>query len=283
VAESGHAVASGPTEVNDELGIVLAGGPRGGTGSESLLKLPDLLHHVAVNQKPVDDLTAFGELSFLVPEPTWEQVSKGLKTVRGLPTKGELELALKVLGRLGRDSSVSGVMPVEDAGGDERAVRTVSVRVQAKDGRDALFLVTGVRLSGRWLVAHVHASSEVERTRDLVRDIAVSAVTFRVFRTRPPRDLGELARDREALEKSENLRRAGLKFPLGEWLDKLEALGWELNGSEIGSPFYRIRWEDGTVTAVPKAASYPDFTARPSTPNPGAPIEVLSGGKKDER
>lgn len=280
LAEGRGGAASGPTEVTEDLGIVLPGGPRGGTGSESLLKLPVLLHHATVNQKPVEDLTAFGELSFLVPESTWEQVSKGTKTVRGLPTKGELELALKALRKLGPDSSVSGVMPIDDAGGDERAVRAVSVRVQAKDGREALFVVTGVRLSGRWLVAHVHAASEVERTRDLVRDIATSAVTFRVFRTRPPRDLAELARDRDTLEKSENLRRAGLKFPLGEWLDRLEGLGWELNGPEIVSPFYRIRFEDGTVTATPKAASYPDYAARPESPSPGAAIEVLSGGKR---
>jgi polyhydroxyalkanoate synthesis regulator phasin len=285
-------------DLTAELGFVFPGMPRGASyGAESPSELARFVHHAATTREhELDALIAFQKGDFLVPEELWKRAGGGsLKTVAGLPTRDELELALGAMKELGPASRLLGILPVPEAAprSGEPYIRVVDLDVRA-EGRSDRYRLTAVRIGGRWLVAHLLAVGAEEDARAFVEDLVASEKSFRAFRqTRYAQSLSELVGVRKEIEKrAENFKSAGLTFPIAGRLDRLDRdrIEWSSSGEELRGPFYRykISGDDSggwSAVATPRSPSYRSFfVSVPGSASVRDPVVVRQarGGNADE-
>src|SRR5581483_7685843 len=262
------------------LGFVVPNVPRGTDwGSDSPRALAASVHHTATSgEHDIERLLAFSRVDFLVPESLWSQAAKGLKTVHGLPTRDELELALGALRSAGHGASLAGVTPANDLAGDTAYVQVVDFDV-AVDSRTDRYRLTAVTLCGRWFVAHLPAIGAEDDARQFLCDLFESQKAFNAYRQgRYAKNLHELAGARAELEKNPNIKLSGLSFPLGSRLDRLEKDKLEWVANDLRGPFYRFtRTGDDksgwSAVAMPRSQSYWTYSIT---------VTAGSDGKKPE-
>jgi len=244
------------------LGFVVPGVPHD-AGSDSASALATFLHHTATTgEHDLEKLLAYNRIDFLVPESLWNQAAKGLKTVPGLPTRDELELALAVLKAAGPGAPLTGLTPLPELAppGNSGYVQVVDFNVDI-ESRTARFRLTAVKLCGRWFAAHLLAISAEEDAKAFLADLWESQRAYNAFRQgRYAPNLHELAGARE-LEKNPSIKAAHMSFPLGARLDRLEKDKLEWVGNDLRGPFYRFTLSGDdkggwSAVAVPRTQSY---------------------------
>ncbi len=265
--------------LDPSAGFVVPNLPRGSEfGAASAGDLARVLHHAATSgEHETEKHIAFSRLDFFVPESLWSQASKGLKTVHGLPTRDELELALSALKAAGPGSQLVGIRPANDLAppNGTYCIQVVDINVVVSDRTDH-YRLTAVRLCGKWFAAHLLALSAEEDARSFLEDLSASQRAFIAFKQgRYARNLHELAASAKDIEKHPNIQSAGLSFPLGPRLakDKLDWIGDDLRG-----PFYRYSLTGDEKTgwsalATPRSPSYATFSVA---------VKAGSDGRKPE-
>jgi len=255
-------------ELSPDLGFVVPGLPRGSFGAESPGELARFLHHYATNSEhDLEQLVAFKGIDFYVPEALWNQAARGLKTVQGLPTRDELELALGPLKGAGVSSQLMGIRPVPELApkGRDGCLQVWDLDVSVAS-RTEHYRLTAVRLAGRWCAAHLIFLSAEEEAHDFLEDLVASQHAFHAFRQgRYARSLHELAGARE-LENNPNIKAAGLSFPIGARLDRIEKeklADWI--GNDLRGRFYRFALTGDeksgwSASAIPGSGSYWSYT-----------------------
>lgn len=263
-------VASDTTkpELSPELGFVVPGLPRGTYGAESPGELARFLHHYATSgEHDLETLVAFNRIDFFVPEALWNQAAKGLKTVQGLPTRDELELALSALKGAGTGSQLVGIRPCPELAprGGERFIAVLDLDVGV-DSRTDRYRLTAVKLGGRWCAAHLLAVSAEEDARAFLEDLWMSQRTFKAYRqVRYAQNLHELAGARDLANNPNIKATPGLGFPLAARLDRLEKDKLDWVGNDLRGPFYRFTLaadekSGWSAVAVPRSPSYWSFS-----------------------
>jgi hypothetical protein len=256
--------------LDPDLGFVVPNVPRGSDfGSESPWALATSVHHVTTSgEHDIEKLVAFSRFGFHVPDNLWSPAAKGLKTVAGLPTRDELELGLSALKAAGPGAPLTGVRHANDLAppGNVSCIQVVDFDV-AVDSRTDHYRMTAVKLHGRWFVAHLLALGAEEDARAFLLDLWESQRAYNAYRQgRYAKNLHELAAER-GLEKNANIKAAGLTFPFGARLDRLDKdkLEWVSNGNDLRGPFYRFTLTGDeksgwSALAVPQTRSYATFS-----------------------
>ncbi|MBI3726153.1 hypothetical protein HY251_19665, partial [bacterium] len=201
---------------------------------------------------PLDELIAFEKSRFLVPESLWNEAGNGLEGVVGVPARDELELASTALRRAGEGSRLEGIVPVRDAAPRSAgALAVLDLAIGAK-GKPERYRLTAAKINGRWFVAHLLSLSAEDDAKAFLEDLFESQKSFYAFHSgKYARSLLELASARKDLEGSENLKAAGLTFPFGARLDRLERDQLSWSEDELRGPFFSYRVV-GDVAMVPK-------------------------------
>lgn len=254
--------------LDQNAGFVVPNLPRGSDyGCASAGELAKAIHHAATSgEHDLEKQIAFNRIDFFVPESLWSQASKGLKTIQGLPTRDELELALSALKGSGSGSQLLGIRPANELApsGSGYCIQVVDLNVGVESRTDH-YRLTAVRLCGKWFAAHLLALGVEEDARSFLEDLVSSQRAFNAFRQgRYARNLHELAGARE-LERNANIKAAGLTFPLGQRLDRLEKDKLEWVGNDLRGPFYRYTLTGDeksgwSAVATPRSPSYWTFS-----------------------
>ncbi len=194
--------------VTDALGVYVRGFPTAGLGAESPTELARLLQH-AISEHgagAAEDYLAYGRVDFVVPEKVWRHVTGDPEAP--LPARDALAAALARAERLFRARPLerANLLPAAAWAGAVRDVELVS-------GGER-FRLTAVRVNGRWLVARLLALEADEDALHLLAAIAESQTTYRAWKGRYAATFAELLAEADAIAASENVRRAGLRFPL---------------------------------------------------------------------
>jgi polyhydroxyalkanoate synthesis regulator phasin len=280
-------------EVTRDLGFVFPGMPRGSVGAEGAGDVATGLYQkVGRSPQEVEALLAFKDDHFVIPESLWTPAAKGLKTVVGLPTRDEIELVLRSMKPADMNGSLGlGFVEVLDAEPSDpaHAIRVIEMTIDQSSGKTETYRLTTVRIGGPWFAAHLFSVSAEKEARDFLDDLVRSQRSYHQFyQVRYAKNLHELADDREKLEKSDNIKRAGLTFPLGAHLDRLQAerLEWTKEG-DLRSPFYRFHVTGDEARgwrgdAVPRSPSYPALWVEvPASAAIGDPV-TIQGGRSSE-
>jgi hypothetical protein len=268
--------------------------PRGANlGAQSAGDLAALIYQAA-GRSPADvePLLAFSRETFFVPEVLWTPTARDLKTVVGLPTRDEIDVVLRSMKPADADSSLGGIQekPEFAPPGSAHAIRVIELTVVVS-GNTYDYRLTAVKIGGRWFAAHIFSVTAEEDARAFLEDLVKSQRCYHAFyQVRFARSLRELADDRQKLETSVSVRRAGLTFPLGAHLDRLQTdrIEWSKDG-DLRGPFYRYRitGDEGggwTGEAAPLRTSYQSFFVQvPGNARPQDPVLVRAGRPAAEK
>ncbi len=266
--------------------------PRGPYGAASPGELARLLQHYAASagEHDVEQLVAFRGDEFMVVESLWSKAAHGLKTVQGLPTRDELNLAYGALKNAGAGAQLLGIRPVPELvpRGSERLLHVIDMDVSS-DGRTLQFRLTAALLGGKWCAAHLLVLSAEEEARGFLEDLIVSQATFYSFhQARFAKNLHELYAERD-LENNPSVKNAHLSFPIAARLDRIEKgklATW--NGNDLVGPFYRFTLSgDGktgwAARAIPSSASYYTFSVSAPLGSPrGAEVKKYRASSTGE-
>jgi hypothetical protein len=272
-------------KLDPALGFVVPGLPRTPYGAVDPHELARLLLHYAANagEHDVEQLVAFRGDEFMVLESLWSQAARGLKTVQGLPTRDEFNVAYGALKTAGPGAQLLGTPPVQDLG----CLRVVDMTVSS-EGRTLQFRLTAAKLGGRWCAAHLLVLTAEEEARGFLEDLIVSQATFYSFHHRFAKNLHELYAERD-LENNPSVKYAHLSFPIASRFDRIEKgklAAW--NGNDLVGPFYRFTLNgDGktgwSAKAIPSSASYYTFSVSAPVGSPlGAEVKKYRASSTGE-